>query len=416
MTTQMDSQTQQVIDLHDRHMITSYPRYPVVMTRGQGSWLFDADGKKYLDLFAGFGGGLLGHCHPDLVGAVTEQANQLWHVGNLLHTEPQARLAEAIAAAGFGGRSFFCHSGADANIAAIKLARLYGKARPRNAGALGRFKIISMLNGFHGRLFGSMEATGQAAVSRGFEPLLDGFVHVPFNNLDAMAAAIDDQTVAILVEPIQGEAGVVLPDDRYLPGLRALCDQHDLLLICDEVWTGCGRTGRYFGHQHWGVEPDVMTLAKGVGGGLAVGVMCAKPHVAELFAWTVAGGVRHATTLGGNCLAMAAAAELFEVLRRDGLVDRAGLLGRQALDRLTKLTHQCPTIIQEVRGKGLFLGVQIHPDSPVKATQIADRCLEMGLLVNGAKSGVIRLAPALTISQSELDEGLDLLAQAVGTS
>ena len=279
-TTATDSPSQTIIDRHDTFMSINYGRYPIAMATGHGVMLRDADGKEYLDLFAGFGAPVLGHCHPDLVEAVTEQANKLWHVGNLFHTEPQTRAAEAISRFGFGGRSFFCHSGADANEAAIKLARLYGKANPgKSAGEFGRYKIISCTKSFHGRSFGTMGATANPKVREGFGPHLPGYANVAYNDITAVEAVLDDETVAIIAEPIQGEGGVNVPDVDYFKQLRALCDDRDLLLICDEVWTGCGRTGKFFAYQHWLDEtsggPDIMTLGKGVGGGLAVGVMCA---------------------------------------------------------------------------------------------------------------------------------------------
>ena len=414
MTTAQASATQQIIDRHDQFMIINVGRNPIAMTHGQGAVLFDAEGREYLDLFAGFGGSILGHCHPDLVRAVSDQAGKLWHVGNLFHTEPQTRAAEAIARHGFGGRSFFCHSGADANEAAVKLARLYGKAHPGTAGAPsgGRFKIIAALGSFHGRTFGAMAATGQDKVRKGYEPLLPGFVHVPYNDLAAVRQAIDHQTVAIMVEPIQGEGGVVIPGDDYLPGLRALCDQQDLLLILDEVWTGCGRTGRYFAHQHWNVTPDIMTLAKGVGGGLAVGAMCATPRLAELFDPRVHHGVAHATTLGGNCLAMAVSAAIFEVIERDGLLEHAEQLGRRAVDRLQHFAQNHPAV-KAVRGKGLFIGIEVNPTAPgawfKNSAEVVHRAMERGLLINGTQETVIRLAPSLAITTEQLDRGLSVL-------
>ncbi len=398
------------INRHDRHMCLNYPRYPIVIERGQGCHLYDTQGREYLDLFAGFGAGLLGHCHGDLVRAVQEQAKRLWHPGNLLHSEPQTRVAEAIAKNGFGGRSFFCHSGADANEAAFKLARLYGQARPGRSGP--RHKIIATHHSFHGRSFGTMVATGQPAVSQGFEPFLTGFTHVPYDDLDAMTQSIDDQTVAIIVEPIQGEGGVNVPGDDYLPGLRRLCDQHDMLLICDEVWTGCGRTGRYFAYQHWPIEPDMMTLAKGVGGGLPVGVMCAKDSVAQLYDWNTQKAVKHATTLGGNCLSMAAAAAVFTTLERDSLVDHTRSLGEHILDRLSRFAQQCPAVAQ-VRGKGLFIGIELAGETEGAwfsgVVDVVNRCREQGVLVNGTQKTVLRIAPPLTITQEELDHGLDVI-------
>ncbi len=397
------SGTQAIIDRHDRHMSINYARFPVAIVRGRGATLHDAAGKSYIDLFAGFGGALLGQCHPDLVDAINDQAGKLWFVGNLMHTEPQTLLAERIARTGFGGRSFFCHAGADANEAAIKLARLYGRDSRR-------FKVISTLGSFHGRTFGAMAATGQRRVWEGFEPPLPGFAHVPYGDVEAVAQAIDDQTVAVLAEPIQGESGVIVPADDYWPRLRALCDKHDLLLIADEVWTGCGRTGRWFGHQHWGIEPDVMTLAKGVGGGLAVGVMCAQPRIAELFHYRTHGGVAHATTLGGNPIAMAVSARLLEVIERDGLVERAASLGEAARQRLRDFADRHEAV-RDVRGKGLFIGVELNLDATPFDTgrQIVATCLERGLVINAAGTDVLRVAPPLVIEQGELDQGLGIL-------
>jgi predicted acetylornithine/succinylornithine family transaminase len=402
--------TQHLIERHDQSLIINVGRYPIAMVRGQGSRMWDAEGKGYLDLFTGFGGTILGHCHPDLVDAVTSQAQRLWHVGNLLHTEPQVEAAEAISRHGFGGRSYFCHSGADANEAAFKLARTHGRLNPGPKGA--RYKVISTLQSFHGRTFAAMVATGQKKVYEGYEPFVPGFSHVPYNDLNAMAAAIDELTAAIIVEPMQGEGGVVIPDDNYLIGLRHLADQHNLLLIFDEVWTGGGRTGKWFGHQHWPVKPDVMTLAKGVGGGLPVGVMCASPKAAELFDHRKFGGVAHATTLGGNCLSLAVCARIFKVIARDGLLEHATQLGSDTVARLQAMAKRVP-MIQRVRGKGLFIGI----DLDLKASEgrfaavgdIVKAGLAHGLLINGTQSNIIRLAPALTITAAEMAEGLDLL-------
>ena len=435
----MPSTTQAIIDRHDAHLSLNYPRYPVAMVEGRGAELRDAEGKTYLDLFAGFGAPVLGHCHPDLVEAVTRQAGKLWHVGNLFHTEPQTRAAEAIARLGFGGRSFFCHSGADANEAALKLARLYGKANRGDAeGEFGRFGVISCRQSFHGRSFATMNATANPAVSAGFGPHLPGYVNVPYNDVDAVAAAIDPQTVAVIAEPIQGEGGINVPDPDYFRRLRALCDQHDLLLICDEVWTGCGRTGKTFAYQHWLDDhdhaPDIMTLGKGVGGGLAVGVMCAQDRIAELYNARTQGGVKHATTLGGNCLSMAVTAKIFEVLERDGLTARAEQLGAAAVARLRDWAQDRDEVV-EVRGRGLFIGVQLRPHGEAgggadgseggkegggeggawfgSAAEVVARCMERGLLINATGGNVLRIAPPITIESEALDRGLDLLQEVI---
>jgi acetylornithine/N-succinyldiaminopimelate aminotransferase len=407
------SSNQHIIQAHDQHMIVNLPRYPIAMVRGEGCRLWDADGKAYLDLFAGFGAPVLGHCHPALVEAVTQQAQQLWHVGNLLHTEPQTRAAAAITErCGFDGRVFFCHSGADANEAAIKLARLYGKANPGGTDPTdgGRFRVISATRSFHGRSFATMGATGNPAVRQGFEPLPPGFVNVEYNSLDAIRRELDDQTVAVLVEPIQGEGGIHMPDDGYLEALRALCYEHDLLLIFDEVWTGCGRTGKWFGHQHWPVTPDAMTLGKGVGGGLAVGAMVATARLAELYDVRRTGAVKHATTLGGNCLSMAVTARIFEVIEREGLLEHAAAMGTHAMTRLDAMRNKAPGLLG-CRGKGLFLGIQLDPAAGWfdKAGDVVLRCLERGLLIGNAGNDVLRLAPPLTIGRDDLDRGLDIL-------
>lgn len=399
-----------IIAKHDASLSNNYARFPVAMVRGRNAELFDADGKRYVDLFTGFGGTILGHCHPDLVEAVTEQANLLWHAGNQFHTEPQTRLAEALAKHGFGGRSFFSHSGADANEAAFKLARLYGGARPGKNGQ--RYKTISASHSFHGRTFGTMPATGSPKVREGFGPLPPGYVNVAYNSIDAVREAIDAETIAVIVEPIQGEGGINVPDADYFPKLRQLCDEHDLLLIADEVWTGCGRTGRYFGHQLWGVEPDIMTMGKGIGGGMAVGAMCAQPKIAELYDWRKYGVAKHATTLGGNCLGMAVAAKVFEVIERDGLLERATRLGEAAIARLRSFAQKHPAV-KTVRGKGLFIGVELDPGASgawfKNGSDVVNKALERGLIINATQGTVLRLAPALTIDEPLLDEGLDLL-------
>ncbi|MBI1367990.1 MAG: aminotransferase class III-fold pyridoxal phosphate-dependent enzyme [Planctomycetes bacterium] len=383
-------------------MSHNIPRYAITMIEGRGCELTDSTGKKYLDLFSGFGAGILGHCHEDLVAAATKQVNKLWHVGNLLHTEPQTRLAEEIAKRGFNGRSYFCHSGSDANEAAFKLARLYGQGK--------RYKVLSTTNSFHGRGFAAMMATGQDKVRLGYQPYLPGFSSVPYNDLPAMKAAIDDQTVAIIVEPIQGEGGINIPDDDYLPGLRKLCDEHDLLLIVDEVWTGCGRTGNWFAYQHAGIEPDMMTLGKAVGCGLALGVMCAHPRIAEFFDSEHYHGVPHATTLGGNAVTCAVSARMFEVLARDRLLGRAAKLGEKIMSDLHAMADETG-VIKHVRGRGLFIGIELDPANAWfdKAADVMTRCLDRGLLIGSAQQNVLRLAPPLTVSDEQVEAGLAAL-------
>src|SRR5262249_27564331 len=292
--------TQQIIDTFQRFVIGNYTRYPVCLVRGEGSFVWDAEGNRYLDFFPGWGCDLLGHCPPRVVEAVRDQVGKLIHVPNTWYTGPQGELAEALVKrCGFDGRAFFCNSGTEANEAAIKLARLYGKP--------GRYKIVTMLHSFHGPPLGALSATGQPEYRQGLQPLLAGFGYAPFGDLDAAAKLIDSETCAILVEPIQGEGGINLPPDGYLEGLRELADRHKLLLIFDEVQAGMGRTGRWFGHQHWPVKPDAMTLAKGLAGGVACGALVARPEVAE----KLKPGT-HAATFGGNPIACQAALATIE--------------------------------------------------------------------------------------------------------
>ena len=317
-------------------------------------------------------------------------------------------MAEAIATHGFGGRSCFGHSGSDSNEAAFKLVRLYGR---RNGG--NRYKVIATERGFHGRGFAAMNATGGEKVRKGYNPFLTGFSHVPYNDLAAMEAAIDDETAAIIVEPIQGEGGVHVPDDDYLPGLRALCDHHDLLLILDEVWTGCGRTGNWFAYQFSGITPDIMTLGKAVGCGMAVGVMCAGQRVADLFTVESYGAVPHASTLSGNCIPMAVSARMFEIIERDGLVERAGRLGEQVMSTLRERADRLP--VKDVRGRGLFIGIELDDAYPMSATEVVREALDRGILLGSAGDRVLRFAPPIIVSESQLDRGVDLITDVLGS-
>jgi len=409
-----DAASHPAIARHDRYMTINYGRTPLVMERGRGAELWDTRGRRYVDLFAGFGAAILGHCHPALVEALGSQAKKLWHVGNLLHTQPQTWAAERVAEAtgwSSGARCFFCHSGADANEAAIKLARLYGKANPGEAKSeFGRYRIVSTTGGFHGRSFGTMGATGNPAVREGFAPLLPGYVSVPFDDLEAIRSELTAETAAVLIESVQGEGGVNVPSADYFPKLRALCDERDVLLICDEVWTGCGRTGRWFAHQWDGIEPDVMTLGKGVGGGLAVGACVVRDPLARLFDHREMGGVKHATTLGGNCVSMAVTAAIFETIERDGLLEHVNRMSERARSRLRTMAERTGRLT-DIRGRGLFLGMTLADGADART--IAARALEEGVLVNATQREVIRLAPPLMIEPEALDEGLDRFERAI---
>jgi len=410
----MATPTDTILARQDAFMTNNYARVPVAMVRGNGADLWDADGKQYLDLFAGFGAPILGHCHPELVEAVHAQAQKLWHVGNLLHTEPQTHLAEAISKHAFpGAKCFFSHSGADANEAAIKLARLYGNKNPGKSPHGHRYGVVTATASFHGRSFATMGATGQPKIREGFEPIVPGFSYVPFNDIDALKAAIDDNTVAVMLEPIQGEGGVNMPSDNYLKQVRKLCDERDCLLICDEVWTGVARTGKNFAHQLWDITPDIFTLAKGVGGGLALGVMVCKGELAPLFDWRTHGRAVHGTTLGGNCLTAAVAVKIWEIVDRDGLVARSAKLGDKLKADMKAMQARSNGVITDVRGAGLFVGVELD-NSKLKpeikdAPGVFKECLKRGLLINATQGTTLRIAPCLTVTEAQMDAGLKIL-------
>jgi predicted acetylornithine/succinylornithine family transaminase len=382
-----------IIALAKQYVIGNYTRYPVCLVRGEGSWVWDAEGKRYLDFFPGWGCGILGHCPPRVVEAVREQVGTLIHVPNTWYTEPQTLLAKALAdRTDFGGQCFFCNSGTEANEAAIKLARLNG--RPK-----GRYKVLTMTGSFHGRTMGSLAATAQPKYHAGLEPMLPGFLYAPFGDLNAAAKTIDSETAAILVEPIQGEGGINVPPAGYLQGLRELCDANGLLLMLDEVQSGTGRTGKWYAHQHWGVKPDVVTLAKGLAGGVAMGGLIATPEVAE----KLKPGT-HAATFGGNPLSAAAALATIETIEEDGLLDRAVQIGEKFKTRFEALKARCPLVL-EIRIKGAMIGVELGIDGAA----VVQGCLEKGLLVNNTHQTVLRLLPALNIADEQIDAGCDIL-------
>jgi len=388
--------TQEILDQFGKYVIANYNRKPVAIIRGEGSHVWDSDGQRYLDFFPGWGCSLLGHCHPQIVAAIREQAGRLIHMDNTFCIEPQGRLAEVISTRSFGGKCFFANSGAEANEAAIKLAR---KATPE-----GRYKIITMEKSFHGRTFGAMAATAQTKIRTGFAPMLAGFVHVPFGDVEAVKAAVDDETAAVLVEPIQGEGGVNVPPDGYLRSLRELCDEHGMLLIFDEVQTGCGRTGRWFDYQHDGAVPDIMTLAKAVGGGTPLGVTCARPEVAECLT-----PGSHASTYGGNPLVTAAGLAMFEVIERENLLDRARQIYAYVAEKVEHLKSRF-SFVESVRGRGAMIGIVLSIDG----SGIVDAALRRGLRINCTQQTVLRMLPALTITDEQIDEGFDILADAMG--
>lgn len=387
--------SEQIISLAKQHLIGNYTRYPVALVRGSGSWVWDAEGNRYLDLFPGWGCGILGHCPPRVVQAVQEQVAQLIHVPNTWYTEAQAQLAQALGErTDFGGLSFFCNSGTEANEAAIKLARLNGK--PKN-----KYKIVTLTGSFHGRTYGALTATAQPKYHAGVDPMLPGFNYATFGDLDSVAKAIDGETCAVMMEPIQGEGGVNVPPAGFIEGVRDLCDKSGALLILDEVQTGTGRTGRWYAHQHWGVKPDIVTLAKALAGGVAMGGLLAKPEVAE----KLKPGT-HAATFGGNPLAARAALATIETIEQEGLLERATQIGERFRERFLALKEKCP-LVTDVRAKGAMIGVELS----CEGAAVVQGCLDKGLLINCTHQTVLRLLPSLTLTDEQLDDGCDIIAE-----
>jgi acetylornithine/N-succinyldiaminopimelate aminotransferase len=392
------STTRETIDLFDEYVIPNYNRYPVSLVKGEGSVIWDAEGKRYLDFFPGWGCNLLGHCPPRVVRAVQEQVATLIHVPNTWHMESQARWAQMLSERSFHGKAFFCNSGAEANEAAIKLARLYGHPK--------RHKIITFQKGFHGRTLGATAATAQPKYHEGLGPMLAGFRYVPFGELEAVERAIDEETCAILIEPIQGEGGVNVPPADFLPGLRELADRHRLLLMFDEVQTGCGRTGHWFAYQHFGVTPDVMTLAKALCSGIAGGALLARHDLATLLRPGI-----HAATFGGNPIAARAGIATLETIEMDGLLQEARRIERFFVERFEKLARQIP-FVQGVRAVGAMIGV----DLDISGAPIVQRCMEKGLLINCTQQSILRLLPALVLTKEQAEEGMAILESALHES
>jgi len=383
--------TQETIDLFDKYVIGNYPRLPQVIVKGQGCYIFDADGNKILDMFPGWAVSAIGHCHPKVVESIRKQAGELLHIDNTFYSEPQGKLAKLLSERAFGGKCFFCNSGAEANEAALKLARLHTSQE--------KYKFITAEGSFHGRTLATLTATAQPKHHEGLLPLLPGFTYVPFNDITALESAFSDEVAAVMVEPIQGEGGINTATKEYLQAIRRLCDENGALVIFDEVTTGIGRTGEWFAYQHFDVEPDIMTMAKALGGGVAIGAMMAKQEVA---ASLVPG--KHATTFGGNALACAAAVAVIEAIEKENLLENATQLGRYTKDKLEQL-KQKHYIIDNVRGIGLMIGVQLT--SP--GTEIVDKCLQKGLRINCTCDTVLRFMPPMIATKSQIDQAVDIL-------
>jgi predicted acetylornithine/succinylornithine family transaminase len=394
-TAEATASTAEIVELFNRYVVPNYRRYPVALARGEGSYVWDADGNRYLDFFPGWGCDLLGHCPEPVVKAVQEQVATLIHVPNTWYMEAQGRWAKMLSERSFGGQAFFCNSGTEANEAAIKLVRLHA---PK-----GRYKIITFEGGFHGRTLGATAATAQPKYHEGLGPLMAGFVYAPFGDLEAVSRLVDDETAAILVEPVQGEGGINIPPEGFLAGLRRIADDQGLLLVFDEVQTGCGRTGQWFAYQHFGVTPDVMTLAKALCGGIAGGALLTTAKIAP----SLRPGM-HAATFGGNPIAARAGIAAMEMIENENLLAHARNLGEVFRQRLTELEGQCD-LVKEVRVLGVMVGIELAIDG----TPVVQGCMEQRLLVNCTHTTVIRLLPAMNLTQQQAHDGCDILARVI---
>ncbi len=385
-----------VVRITNENIFQTYSRYPVTLVRGKGTKVWDERGKEYLDFLSGIAVCNLGHCHPAVVRAAQAQLKELIHVSNFFYTKPQADLARLLTTNSFADRVFFCNSGAEANESALKLARKFSLRR----GNQERYEVITMHYSFHGRTFATLSATAQKKFHTGFEPLLPGFRYVPFNDVSALKKAVNKNTCAVLLEPIQGEGGVNCPDDDYLKKVRRICDEHGLLLIFDEVQVGMGRTGKLFAHQHYGVEPDIMTLAKALAGGLPAGAMLAKKHVAESFS-----PGSHASTFGGNPVCMAAGVAAMEILLHGTVIENCRSMGAYFMQGLESLKQRHPSIIKAVRGKGLIIGMELN----IEGKEIVITCLKQGIILNCTLDKILRFLPPLIVKKQEIDRCLKML-------
>lgn len=373
----------------DQVIAKTYNRFPIVLTKGQGCRLWDAEGREYIDFVSGIAVCNLGHAHPKVSEALSKQADVLLHVSNLYYTEPQIELAYRLTQNSFADRVFFCNSGAEANEAAIKLARKYVKDK----GEKERYRIITMEKSFHGRTMATLSATGQDKIKKGFEPVLEGFDHIPFNDIEALRKSIGPSTCAVLLEPIQGEGGVRCPNPDYLKAVRRLCDETGILLIFDEIQTGMGRTGKLFAYEHFGIEPDIMTLAKALANGLPIGAMLAREDVAESF-----GPGAHASTFGGTPIVTAASIQVVKVLLEENIIGHCAEMGAYFKEKLSGLKAGHESIV-DVRGMGLLLGMKLK----IEGDAIVNSCMEKGFLINCIQGNILRFIPPLIIEKEEID-------------
>jgi len=395
-------QLEEIQKLDQKYYMNTYgSRTPVAFTHGEGMRLYGTDGKEYIDFLAGIAVNALGYHHPKLTEAICEQAGKLIHCSSLYHMENQAKLAKALVERSCADKVFFSNSGAEANEGAFKLARKYFYLKGEE-----KYEVISTVNSFHGRTLASIAATGQEKYQKPFAPMPEGFIQVPYNNLDAIEAAVTDKTCAVFIEVIQCEGGIVIGTDAYIQGLRALCDRHGILLIIDEVQTGMGRTGTWFGYEHYGIEPDIFTCAKALGGGVPLGALLARGNAANAFE-----PGNHASTFGGNPLACAAGLSVIEAFEEEGIVENARDTGQYLLEQAQALGEKYG-FVTDVRGRGLMVGVQLDPALP--GTNVVSAMFERGYLINCAGQNTLRLAPPLIASPADVDGLMKVLADVFG--
>ncbi|GAB6075586.1 acetylornithine/succinylornithine family transaminase [Desulfurobacterium crinifex] len=386
-----------VFEKTENFVMKTYNRFPVVFVKGEGCWLYDDKGKKYLDMLAGIAVCNLGHCHPTVSDAICDQARKLIHVSNLFHIETQAELAEFICKNSFGEKVFFCNSGAEANEGAIKLARRYGTEKNPE-----KYEIVAFRQSFHGRTMAAVSVTGQGKYNEGFGPMLTGVKFAEFNNLDSVKEVVSEKTAGIIVEPIQGEGGIVPAEEEFIEGLRKIADEIDAILIFDEVQTGIGRTGKIFAYQHYGVEPDVMTLAKALGNGVPIGAIVAKGKAADVLKPGL-----HASTFGGNPLVTRAGVEVMRIVSDESFLREVEKKGEYFRKGLEELKDRFPGVIDYVRGKGLMVGAVCK----IPCVDIVKSALEKGLIINCTAGNVLRFVPPLVITEEEIDYGLKILEE-----
>ena len=390
--------TNEIFDEAGRYIMNTYKRLPLFIVKGRGNRVYDGEGREYLDFVSGLAVNNLGHCNPRVTVAFQKQAQRLVHTSNLFYTEPQVKLARLLVENSFADKVFFCNSGAEANEAAIKLVRKYSHEKGN-----GRFEIITALNSFHGRTMATLTATGQDRFHKGFAPLVPGFSYVPFNDIAALEKAITEKTAAVMIEPVQGEGGGNIPDRDYLKRLREICDANGILLVLDEVQTGIGRTGKLFAYQHSGIEPDIMTLAKALGGGLPIGAMLAKDHIAAAFTPGT-----HASTFGGTPLVCSAAIEVIKLITEDDLIlDNCRRMGDYLVAELNDLKLKYPHLIKDVRGKGLLTGMELN----INGETIVSECIKRGVIINCTMERVLRFLPPLDVSQEDIDKLAETLRE-----